>query len=191
MHLCKFGLLRHYVNSICTCTLIFFCRWWIFLSITLGRCFKHIPHIINPIALFSSTRSLFPYFHRLLRSSPRLQRKRITISHHLWLNTLVEIAQFLKRLVSTSLSTSTKKHWVGVCVDVSLSQVLVLDCNTSVRTDGMINKELRPISEMFPYLLRRAAKLGCPKNLKALNIERPVSSLRTTSTSTPVSPLSF
>lgn len=37
----------------------------------------------------------------------------------------------------------------------------------------MINKELRPISEMFPYLLRRAAKEVCSKYLKPLRIERP------------------
>ncbi|KAG2303915.1 hypothetical protein Bca52824_032566 [Brassica carinata] len=53
-----------------------------------------------------------------------------------------------------------KKHWVGVCVDSSISQVLLLDCNTSLRTDAMINKELRPISEMFPYLMRRGLNRG-------------------------------
>ncbi|CAN7017437.1 unnamed protein product [Brassica rapa subsp. trilocularis] len=66
-----------------------------------------------------------------------------------------------------------KKHWVGVCVDCSLSKVVVLDCNTSLRTDGMINKEIRPISEMFPFLLRRAARQVFSKNPKALTIERP------------------
>ncbi|RIA05305.1 hypothetical protein BRARA_K00402, partial [Brassica rapa] len=55
-----------------------------------------------------------------------------------------------------------KKHWV-----------VVLDCNTSLRTDGMINKEIRPISEMFPFLLRRAARQVFSKNPKALTIERP------------------
>ncbi|CDY31760.1 BnaA04g16960D [Brassica napus] len=66
-----------------------------------------------------------------------------------------------------------KKHWVGVCLDCSLSKVVVLDCNTSLRTDGMINKEIRPISEMFPFLLRRAARQVFSKNPKALTIERP------------------
>ncbi|KAL0649439.1 hypothetical protein Bca4012_092130 [Brassica carinata] len=66
-----------------------------------------------------------------------------------------------------------KKHWVGVRVDCFLSQVLVLDCNTSLRMDGMINKEIHHISEMFPYLLRRAAKQFFSKNLKTLSIERP------------------
>lgn len=66
-----------------------------------------------------------------------------------------------------------KKHWVGVCVDCSLSQAIVLDCNTYLRTDGMMSKEIRHITEMFPYLLRRAAKQVFSKNVKALTIERP------------------
>ncbi|KAF3572412.1 hypothetical protein F2Q69_00060195 [Brassica cretica] len=45
--------------------------------------------------------------------------------------------------------------------------------NTSLSTDGMITKELHSISEMFPYLLRQAGKQPCPKDLKALAIERP------------------
>ena len=45
--------------------------------------------------------------------------------------------------------------------------------NTSLRTDRMITKELRPISEMFPYLLRQAGKQPFPTDLKALTIERP------------------
>ncbi|KAG5388584.1 hypothetical protein IGI04_030125 [Brassica rapa subsp. trilocularis] len=49
------------------------------------------------------------------------------------------------------------------------SSVVLLD----TRTDGMINKEIRPISEMFPFLLRRAARQVFSKNPKALTIERP------------------
>lgn len=37
----------------------------------------------------------------------------------------------------------------------------------------MINKEIHHISEMFPYLLRRAAKQFFSKNLKTLSIDRP------------------
>ncbi|KAF3494650.1 hypothetical protein DY000_02056947 [Brassica cretica] len=49
------------------------------------------------------------------------------------------------------------------------STVVLLD----MKTDGMINKEIRPISEMFPFLLRRAARQVFSKNPKALTIERP------------------
>lgn len=66
-----------------------------------------------------------------------------------------------------------KQHWVGVCVDISTSQVIVLDCNTPLRTDAMISKELRPISAMFPYLLRQAGKQVTAKDLKPLSIDRP------------------
>ncbi|KAF8092049.1 hypothetical protein N665_0426s0007 [Sinapis alba] len=66
-----------------------------------------------------------------------------------------------------------KQHWVGGCIDSSLSQVIVLDCNTSLRTDRIIAKELRPISQMFPYLLRQSGKSLNAKDLKPLTIERP------------------
>lgn len=33
-----------------------------------------------------------------------------------------------------------KQHWVGVCVDCSLSQVILLDCNTGIKTDASIAK---------------------------------------------------
>ncbi|KAF8097727.1 hypothetical protein N665_0283s0031 [Sinapis alba] len=66
-----------------------------------------------------------------------------------------------------------KQHWVGVCVDVTISQVIVLDCNTTLRTDGIIAKDLRPISQIFPYLLRQAGKSLSAKDLKPLTIERP------------------
>ncbi|KAF8045859.1 hypothetical protein N665_4280s0003 [Sinapis alba] len=66
-----------------------------------------------------------------------------------------------------------KQHWVGVCVDTSLSHVIVLDCNISRKTDGMIAKDLRPISVMFPYLLRQVGKQLTAKDLKPLHIERP------------------
>ncbi|KAF8093389.1 hypothetical protein N665_0383s0021 [Sinapis alba] len=62
---------------------------------------------------------------------------------------------------------------VGVCVNISLSQVIVLDCNNALRTDGMITKELCPFSNMLPYLLRQAGKQLCAKDLKSLTIERP------------------
>lgn len=51
-----------------------------------------------------------------------------------------------------------KQHWVGVRVDCSLSQVILLDCNTS---------------QMFLHLLRQAGKQLSAKDLKTLTIERP------------------
>ncbi|CAN7018564.1 unnamed protein product, partial [Brassica oleracea var. botrytis] len=66
-----------------------------------------------------------------------------------------------------------KKHWVGICIDCSNWQVIVLDCNYSLRTDGMISKELPPIAQMFPFLLRQAGKQIAAKDLKTLTVERP------------------
>ncbi|KAF8104492.1 hypothetical protein N665_0172s0121 [Sinapis alba] len=39
-----------------------------------------------------------------------------------------------------------KIHWVGVCIDTTSSQLIVLDCNHSIRTDVMMCKEMGPIS---------------------------------------------
>ncbi|CAN7034927.1 unnamed protein product, partial [Brassica oleracea var. botrytis] len=40
-------------------------------------------------------------------------------------------------------------------------------------THGMISKELRPIAQMFPFLLRQAGKQIGAKDLKTLTVERP------------------
>nr|VDD30516.1 unnamed protein product [Brassica oleracea] len=66
-----------------------------------------------------------------------------------------------------------KQHWVGVCVDVSLAQVIVLDCNTSLKMDAMVAADLRPITQMFPYILRQAGKQLTAKEMKPLTIDRP------------------
>lgn len=66
-----------------------------------------------------------------------------------------------------------RQHWVGVCVDFSQSQVIVLDCNSSLKTDAMIAKDLCPVAQMFPYILRQAGKQLSAKELKPLTIDRP------------------
>ncbi|CAG7874340.1 unnamed protein product [Brassica rapa] len=66
-----------------------------------------------------------------------------------------------------------KQHWVGVCVDVSLAQVIVLDCNTSLKTEAMVAADLRPITQMFPFIIRQAGKQLTAKEMKTLSIDRP------------------
>lgn len=66
-----------------------------------------------------------------------------------------------------------KKHWIGVCVDCSNWTVLVLDCNLSLRTDYMMTKEMKPIAQMFPHLLRQAGKQLMHKDGRPFTIERP------------------
>ncbi|KAJ4910237.1 hypothetical protein Rs2_04858 [Raphanus sativus] len=65
-----------------------------------------------------------------------------------------------------------KQHWVGVCVDCSLSQVILLDCNTGIKTDASIAKDPRPITQMFPYILRQAGKQLSAKEMKPLTVDR-------------------
>ncbi|KAL0802191.1 hypothetical protein Bca101_057367 [Brassica carinata] len=63
-------------------------------------------------------------------------------------------------------------HWVGLCVDCTSWKLIVLDCNTSLRSDSLMAKELKPISLMFPYLLRRAGKSLSSQGLNPLTLER-------------------
>ncbi|KAF8117661.1 hypothetical protein N665_0008s0017 [Sinapis alba] len=95
-----------------------------------------------------------------------------------------EVFKFSPTMCSTfnevcpNLETSTfyfpfnfdKTHWVGVCIDTTTSQLIVLDCNNSIRTDVMMFKEMGPISVMFPYFLKQAGK---QVSVKPLAIERP------------------
>lgn len=65
-----------------------------------------------------------------------------------------------------------KQHWVGVCVDVSLNQVIVMDCNTSLKTDATVATDLRPITQMFPYILRQGGRQLSAKEMKPFTIDR-------------------
>ncbi|XP_013589634.1 PREDICTED: uncharacterized protein LOC106298085 [Brassica oleracea var. oleracea] len=47
-----------------------------------------------------------------------------------------------------------KKHWVGICVDRLCGKITVLDCNTSIFSDAIIENHLQPHLLMLPYLLR-------------------------------------
>ncbi|CAN7003034.1 unnamed protein product, partial [Brassica oleracea var. botrytis] len=49
-----------------------------------------------------------------------------------------------------------KKHMVGLCVDASSWIITVFDCNTSLRSEASMSSELKPISEIFPYLMKQA-----------------------------------
>ncbi|CAN7037202.1 unnamed protein product [Brassica rapa subsp. trilocularis] len=52
-----------------------------------------------------------------------------------------------------------RQHWVGICVDISTAKVYVLDCNPQVIDDKALSKELAPITEMFPSLLKHCGLL--------------------------------
>ncbi|KAF8082639.1 hypothetical protein N665_0817s0013 [Sinapis alba] len=95
-----------------------------------------------------------------------------------------EVFKFSPTMCSTfnevcpNLETSTfyfpfnfdKTHWVGVCIETKTSQLIVLDCNNSIRTDVMMFREMGTISVMFPYFLKQHGK---QVSVKPLAIERP------------------
>ena len=66
-----------------------------------------------------------------------------------------------------------KKYWVTVCVDCSSWTVTVLDCNTALRSDYMMTKDVRPIASLFPYLLKQVGREVGTRDGKAMRIERP------------------
>ncbi|KAG2306988.1 hypothetical protein Bca52824_026736 [Brassica carinata] len=65
-----------------------------------------------------------------------------------------------------------KKYWVAICVDCSSWSVTVLDYNNDIRTDYMMNKEVRPIALMFPYLLKQVGRQLGSRGCKVMAIER-------------------
>ncbi|KAH0888733.1 hypothetical protein HID58_051162, partial [Brassica napus] len=65
------------------------------------------------------------------------------------------------------------KYWVGVCVNMSTWAISVLDSNISIRSDYMMNKEIRPMAQMFPYFAKQLGKQGASEDGKPLAIERP------------------
>lgn len=62
-------------------------------------------------------------------------------------------------------------HWVGLCVDVSSSKIFVFDCNPVLTMDSALLKELLPISEMLPYLLKHLGNVVQPAGNRLL-VER-------------------
>ncbi|KAF8116426.1 hypothetical protein N665_0018s0036 [Sinapis alba] len=69
--------------------------------------------------------------------------------------------------------TIDKKHWAGVCVDCSTWTIVVMDCNIALRSDSMMIKEVTPIAQMFPYILKQGGKQLLHKDARAFQIERP------------------
>ncbi|XP_048598062.1 uncharacterized protein LOC106430637 [Brassica napus] len=59
--------------------------------------------------------------------------------------------------------------------------IVLMDCNIALRTDSMMVKEVTPIAQMFPYLLKQGAKQLLHKDARAFPIERPRSIPQNTS----------
>ncbi|KAL0674817.1 hypothetical protein Bca4012_002798 [Brassica carinata] len=46
-----------------------------------------------------------------------------------------------------------KQHWMGVCIDIPSSSVQILDCNSILRTDNQIKKDINPITVVIPHII--------------------------------------
>ncbi|KAG2330123.1 hypothetical protein Bca52824_001303 [Brassica carinata] len=66
-----------------------------------------------------------------------------------------------------------KKHWVGICVDHSCGKITVLDSNTTLFSDVMMEKHLYPHLLMLPYLLRLFGQAFGSAEPKSFALERP------------------
>ncbi|KAF8107451.1 hypothetical protein N665_0121s0005 [Sinapis alba] len=65
-----------------------------------------------------------------------------------------------------------RQHWVGVCIDTKACTLYVLDCNTSLRSDSLLKKELNPIANLIPYVLKHIGYLETNASLKAYTVSR-------------------
>ncbi|CAE6073689.1 unnamed protein product [Arabidopsis arenosa] len=57
-----------------------------------------------------------------------------------------------------------KQHWVGMCLDIRGRYLYVFDCNQKVRRDTRLRKEMEPLLEMLPFVVRQAS----PELMKAV-----------------------
>ncbi|KFK22548.1 hypothetical protein AALP_AAs68488U000900 [Arabis alpina] len=65
-----------------------------------------------------------------------------------------------------------KTHWIGVCVDSLVSTVYILDCCVAMRSESSITKELKPIAELFPFLLKQLGRTLVGRGVKPFAVER-------------------
>ncbi|KAJ4917104.1 hypothetical protein Rs2_02654 [Raphanus sativus] len=66
-----------------------------------------------------------------------------------------------------------KQYCLGICVDCSTWSVTILDCTVELRTDNMMNKEVRPLAVIFPYFLKQLGRQVGTRDCKEMAIEKP------------------
>ncbi|KAG2308412.1 hypothetical protein Bca52824_028160 [Brassica carinata] len=69
--------------------------------------------------------------------------------------------------------TVGKKHWVGICVDIHSAKITVLDCNTFLFTDAMMEKQVKPHLVMLPYILRQSMQVCGSEKPQRVAFDRP------------------
>lgn len=65
-----------------------------------------------------------------------------------------------------------RQHWVRICIDTRASTLHVLDCNTSLRSDSLMKKELNPIANLLPYVLKQLGYLESNAGVKPFTVSR-------------------
>lgn len=65
-----------------------------------------------------------------------------------------------------------RQHWVGVCIDIKACTFYVLDCNTSIRSDNLLKKDLNPIANLMPYVFKYLGYLEKDAVLKPFTVSR-------------------
>lgn len=65
-----------------------------------------------------------------------------------------------------------RQHWIGVCIDTKANTIHVLDCNISLRTDSSMKKELNPIANLIPYVLKHFGYMESNAGVKPFSVSR-------------------
>lgn len=94
----------------------------------------------------------FPKFRRAKLGTPYIFTKALVDMVMKSLNSNTAASRFYMPL------TFGRKHWIGICVDFTAGKIYVLDCNPELTNANGLTKELAPVSEMFPSLLKHC---GC------------------------------
>lgn len=68
------------------------------------------------------------------------------------------------------------KHWVGICFDAGCGSIIIIDCNLALHKDAALEKIIKPVVQMLPYLARYACQpLGAEPVIQCYDVARPKS----------------
>ncbi|KAL0740980.1 hypothetical protein Bca4012_082493 [Brassica carinata] len=66
-----------------------------------------------------------------------------------------------------------KKESYSICVDIHSAKITVLDCNTFLFTDAMMEKQVKPHLVMLPYILRQSMQVCGSEKPQRVAFDRP------------------
>ncbi|KAG5378744.1 hypothetical protein IGI04_026586 [Brassica rapa subsp. trilocularis] len=68
------------------------------------------------------------------------------------------------------------KHWIGIRFDAGSGSIIILDCNLALHKDATLEKIIKPVVQMLPYLARYACQpLGAEPVIQCYDVARPKS----------------